>query len=113
MVCYVAHRCYYQLVRGIECSYVVSCWKYDVCFSQRVAVAAEVREVGAVAHVKIVWKLGKRVAVVAELVEVGAFACVKTVWKLGQSVAVIAESIEVGARTCVKIVWKLGQSIAV
>ena len=113
MVCYVAHRCYCQLARGIEGSYVVSCWKYDVCFSQRVAVAAEAVEVCARTYVKTVWKLSQRVAVVAELVEVGAFASVKTVWKLSQGVAAVAESIEVGARTCVKIVWKLGQSIAV
>ena len=107
MVCYVAHRCYCQLVRCIEGSYVVSCWKYDVCFSQSVAVAAEVFEVGARTCVKIVWKLCQRVAVVAELVEVGDFARVNTVWKLCQREAVIAESIEVGARACVKIVWKL------
>ena len=113
MICYVAHRCYCQLARGIEGSYVVSCWKYDVCFSHRVAVAAEVVEVCARTYVKIVWKLGKRVAVVAELVEVGDFARVNTVWKLGQREAVVAESIEVGARACVKIVWKLGQSVAV
>ena len=83
MVCYVAHRCYCQIVRGVEGSYVLSCWKYDVCFNQRVAL-------------------------LAESVEVGSFACVKTVWKLGQRVAVLAEVGEVGTRTCVKIVWKLG-----
>ena len=60
MVCYVAHRCYCQLVRVVEGSYVLSCWKYDVRFSQREAVVAEVVEVGAFARVKIVWKLGHR-----------------------------------------------------
>ena len=91
MVCYVAHRCYCQLVRGLEGSYVVSCWKYDVCFSQSVAVGAEAVEVFARTYVKIVWKLSKRVAALAELVEVYARACVKTVWKLSQRVAVDAE----------------------
>ena len=86
MVCYVAHRCYCQLVRDVEGSYVVSCWKYDVCFSQGIAVVAETREVFAFACVKIVWKLGKRVAVLAEVAEVGSRACVKTVWKLSQRV---------------------------
>ena len=70
MVCYVAHRCYCQLVRGFEYIYVVSCWKYDVCFSQREAVLAEVGEVFARTCVKIVWKLGQRVTVVAEVGEV-------------------------------------------
>ena len=79
MVCYVAHRCYCQLVRGVEGSYVVSCWKYDVCFSQRVTVDAEVREVGARACVKTVWKLGQRETVGAEALEVGSRTCVKTV----------------------------------
>ena len=113
MVCYVAHRCYCQLVGGLEGSYVVSCWKYDVCFSQRPAVVAEVVEVGAFARVKIVWKLSQRVAVDAEAGEVGAKACVKIVWKLGQRPAAGAEVGEVSARTCVKIVWKLGQRVAV
>ena len=112
MVCYVAHRCYCQLVGVVECSYVVSCWKYDVCFSQRVAVLAESSEVGSRTCVKIVWKLCQSVAEVAESSEVGARTCVKTVWKLGQRVAVLAESSEVGSRTCVKIVWKLGQRVA-
>ena len=91
VVCYVAHRCYCQLVRLFECSYVIICRKYDVCFSHRVAFVAEAVEVGAFAHIKIVWKLGQRVAVLAELVEVCARACVKTVWKLSQRVAVDAE----------------------
>ena len=91
MVCYVAHRCYCQLVRVVEGSYVVSCWKYDVRFSQRTAVLAEVGEVGARACVKIVWKLCQSVAEVAESSEVGARTCVKIVWKLGQRVAVLAE----------------------
>ena len=104
MVCYVAHRCYCQLVRVVECSYVVSCWKYDVCFSQRVAVLAEVGEVFARACIKTVWKLCKSVAVPAESVEVGAFACVNTVWKLGQREAVLAEAREVCAFACIKIV---------
>ena len=113
MVCYVAHRCYCQLVRGLEGSYVVSCWKYDVRFSQRVAVGAETIEACAFARIKIVWKLSQRVAVPAEVIEVGAFARVKIVWKLSQSAAVVAEAIEVGDRTCVKIIWKLSQSVAV
>ena len=112
MVCYVAHRCYCQLVRGFEGSYVVSCWKYDVCFNQREASGAEVREVGAFASVKIVWKLGQSVAAVAEAREVGVFARVKIVWKLCQRLAVVAEAIEIGARACVKTVWKLCQSVA-
>ena len=92
MVCYVAHRCYCQLVRGLEGSYVVSCWKYDVCFSQRVATVAEVVEVCARTYVKTVRKLSQRAAVVAESIEVGAFASVKTVWKLCKRAAVVAES---------------------
>ena len=104
MVCYVAHRCYCQLVRGLEGSYVVSCWKYDVCFSHREAVLAEVVEAGAFAYVKIVWKLGQREAVLAEVGEVGAFASVKIVWKLCQSVAILAEFREVGAFARVKTV---------
>ena len=67
MVCYVTHRCYCQLVRVFECSYVVSCWKYDVRFSQGIAVVAEAIEVGAFACVKIVWKFGQRVAVGTEI----------------------------------------------
>ena len=109
MVCYVAHRCYCQLVRGLEGSYVVSCWKYDVCFGQRVAVLAEVLEVGAFPRVKTVWKLGQSVAGVAEVLEVGAFPRVKTVWKLGQSVAGVAEVREASANACSKTVWKLSQ----
>ena len=112
MVCYVAHRCYCQLVRVFECSYAVSCWKYDVCFSQGIAGDAEVIEVVAFARVKIVWKIGHRVAVLAELVEFFTFACVKNVWKLGQRVAFKAELSEVCTRTCVKIVWKIGHSAA-
>ena len=91
MVCYVAHRCYCQIVRGVECSYVVSCWKYDVRFNQREAAVAESSEVGARTRVKTVWKLGQRVALLAEAIEVGAFARVKIVWKLGQRVTVLAE----------------------
>ena len=83
MVCYVAHRCYCQLVRGLECSYVASCWKYDVCFSQSIAVVEEAREVGARTCVKIVWKLGQGIAVGAEVVEAGSRTYVKIVWKLG------------------------------
>ena len=113
MVCYVAHRCYCQLVRGFEGSYVVSCWKYDVCFSQSVAVGAEVGEVGARACVKTVWKLSQRVAVLAESSEACAFARIKTVWKLGQGVAALAEAREVGSRACVKTVWELSQREAV
>ena len=111
MVCYVAHRCYCQLVRNIEGSYVVSCWKYDVCFSQGIAVGAEAREVCARTCVKIVWKLCQRATVGAESREAGTRTCVKIVWKLGQSTAVLAEVGEVGSRTCVKIVWKLGQRV--
>ena len=88
MVCYVAHRCYCQLVGVVECSYAVSCWKYDVCFSQGIAAVEEAREFC-------------------------SRTCVKTVWNLGQSVAVVAETREVGDRTCVKIGWKLCQSEAV
>ena len=113
MVCYVAHRCYCQLARGFECSYVVICWKYDVCFSQRVAVVAEAREACAFACVKIVWKLCQRVAVVAEVREVFARTCVKIVWKLGQSVTVVAQVGEVGAFACANTVWKLSQRAAV
>ena len=91
VVCYVAHRCYCQLVGGVEGSYVVSCWKYDVCFSQCIAVVAEVGEAGARTYDKTVWKLCQRVAVVAEVGEVSANACSKIVWKLGQRVAVLAE----------------------
>ena len=87
MICYVAHRCYCQLVRGFECSYVVSCWKYDVRFSQGIAVIAELVEVGAFTCVKIVWKFCQGIAVNAELVEVGDFTCVKTVWKFCQGLA--------------------------
>ena len=76
MVCYVAHRCYCQLVRGFECSYVVSCWKYDVRFSQSIAVVTEVFEVFARACVKTVWKLGQGITVVAEVGEAGATRCV-------------------------------------
>ena len=83
MVCYVAHRCYCQLVGVVEGSYVVSCWKYDVCFSQSVAL-------------------------VEEAFEVCARTCDKVVWELGQRAAVLAEASEVGSRTYVKIVWKLG-----
>ena len=96
MVCYVAHRCYCQLVRGVDGSYVVSCWKYDVRFSQREASGAEAREVGAFASVKIVWKLGQSVAVLAEVGEVVSRTCVKTVWKLCQGIAFVAEVGEVG-----------------
>ena len=113
MVCYVAHRCYCQLVRGIYSSYVVSCWKYDVCFSQGIAVSTEALEVGARACVKIVWELGQSVAFVEEVSEVGARACVKIVWKLCQRVAVVAEAVEAGAGACVKIVRKLSQRVAV
>ena len=67
MVCYVAHRCYCQLVRGVEGSYVVSCWKYDVCFSQGIAFGAEVGEVGSRACVKIVWKLSQSIATVGSV----------------------------------------------
>ena len=88
MVCYVAHRCYCQLVRVIEGSYVASCWKYDVCFSQGIAAVAETREDGARACVKTVWKLGQSTAVVAEVGEDSSFACVKIVWKFCQRVAV-------------------------
>ena len=101
MVCYVAHRCYCQLVRGVEGFYVLSCWKYDVCFSHRVAVLAEVEEVSSRACVKVVWKLSQIVAVGTEEVEAGAFACVKIVWKLGQRVAVPAEVGEVSR--CVSV----------
>ena len=101
MVCYVTHRCYCQLVRGVEGSYVVSCWKYDVCFSQRVAVGAESVEVGARTCVKIVWKLCQREAVSAEAREDFARTCVKIVWNLGQRDAVVAEVIEVGR--CVSV----------
>ena len=90
VVCYVAHRCYCQLVRGGEGSYVVSCWKYDVCFSQGIASVAEVIEVSARAYDKTVWELGQSVALVEEAIEVGARACVKTVWKLCQRPAVLA-----------------------
>ena len=82
MVCYVAHRCYCQLVRGGEGSYVVSCWKYDVCFSQGIAAGAEVGEVGTRTYVKIVWKLSQGIAEGAEVIEVGNRTCVKIVWKL-------------------------------
>ena len=112
MVCYVAHRCYCQLVRGFEGSYVGSCWKYDVCFSQGIALVAEATKFGAFACVKTVWKLDKSVALVAEAIEVGVRACVKIVWKLSQRLAVLAEAIEVGSRTCYKTVWKLGQRLA-
>ena len=91
MVCYVAHRCYCQLVRGVECSYVLSCWKYDVRFSQGIAVVAEVIEVVSRTCVKIVWKFCQRVAEAAEAVEGGAFTCVKIVWKLGQRETIGAE----------------------
>ena len=91
MVCYVAHRCYCQLVRDVEGSYVVSCWKYDVRFSQSIAVLAEAIEVDAFAYVKTVWELCQRVAVLAEVGEVDVKTCVKTVWKLGQRVAIAAE----------------------
>ena len=84
MVCYVAHRCYCQLVRCLEGSYAVSCLKYDVCFSQGIAGVAEVLEVGAFTRVKTVWKLGQSVAGVAEVREASARACAKTVWKLSQ-----------------------------
>ena len=107
MVCYVAHRCYCQLVRVFECSYVVSCWKYDVCFSQREAGGAEASEACARACVKTVWELGQGMALLAEALEVCSRACVKVVWKLGQRVAVLAELVEVCARACVKVVWKL------
>ena len=79
MVCYVAHRCYCQLVRVLEGSYVVSCWKYDVCFSQGIAAGTEVVEVCARACVKTVWKLSQRVAVVAEVREVGRCVSVASV----------------------------------
>ena len=91
MVCYVAHRCYCKLVRIVEGSYVVSCWKYDVCFSQREAVIAEVREVSARAYVKVFWKLCQGVAVLAESSEVSSSAGVEIVWKLSQGVAAVAE----------------------
>ena len=104
MVCYVAHRCYCQLVGGLEGSYVVSRWKYDVCFSQRVAAFAEIIEVGAFARVKIVWKLVQSVAVLAEVGEVGARACVKTVWKLGQRVAVKAKAREAGSVSVASVI---------
>ena len=79
MVCYVAHRCYCKLVRGVEGSYVVSCWKYDVCFSQSTAVVAETREVGARTCVKIVWKLCQSEAVETEVGEVGRCVSVASV----------------------------------
>ena len=101
MVCYVAHRCYCQLVRGLECSYVVSCWKYDVRFSHRVAVVTEAREAFARTCIKIVWKFCQRVTSVAEVVEVGARACVKVVWKLCQRVTFSTEVGEVGR--CVSV----------
>ena len=95
MVCYVAHRCYCQLAGDVEGSYVVSCWKYDVCFSQGIAAGAEVVEVNARACVKTVWKLSQRVAVLAEVGEVVSRACVNIVWKLGQGIAFVAEVGEV------------------
>ena len=113
MVCYVAHRCYCQLVRCFECSYVLICWKYDVCFSQSIAVEAEVIEVCAFTHVKIVWEFSQRVAIAAEAIEVCTRTCVKIVWKFSQGIAVGAEVIESGSRTCVKVVWKFGKRGAV
>ena len=101
MVCYVAHRCYCKLVRGFEGSYVVSCWKYDVCFSQGIAVLAEVIEAISRTCVKIIWKLGQGVAVGAEVVEASSRTCVKIVWKLGQRVAAVTEVIESGR--CVSV----------
>ena len=91
MVRYVAHRCYCQLAGGVEGSYVVSRWKYDVCFSQGIAVVAEVSEVSARTYVKVFWKLCQRVAALAESREVSSSAGVKVVWKLGKSAAVGAE----------------------
>ena len=91
MVRYVAHRCYRQLVRIVEGSYVVSRWKYDVCFSQGVAAVAEVGEVSAFACVKIIRKLCQGVAALAESSKVSSSAGVDIVWKLGKSGAVGAE----------------------
>ena len=108
MICYVAHRCYCQLVRVFEGSYVVSCWKYDVCFNQREAVLVDAAEVCTFARVKTVWKLCQSVAVGAEPGEVCARARVKTVWKLGQREEGVAEVREVGTFARVKSVWKLG-----